>query len=609
MPPSIHEFIKAEEARFETEEIQTGKNWMWNFYTHVQMIFHLKHGQFFKGENGQTTFLRAFKNIMKPILNLSYWMEDIEVKDIVFFIENTRGRVLSFFIKKYHDEVYVKEHDLDTMIDRIAESDIDYGGALVQTNSKETPEVIPLNSVAFCDQTDTLGGVIGFKYNFAPSKLLKMSKMGWGNPKNGATVTIQELVTLADFYKQNVGDENKNQSTSKNIEVYITRGDMPEHYLYDDNNMEDYCRQLQVTGFYTDKDGKRNGVTLYRKKEDDDTLLFFSSQPVYSRALGESTGESMLHPQIWENFMTIHKMNLVEAGSKNVVYTDDPNMKNKNAINDLENNEILTLDDGKRMFRAPTASPEAFAMFKDGINEWFEHAQLTGSAFDPVLGKEATSGTTFRGQERTVQQGRGMHDRRRGQRAKFIELIYRKRIIPDIVKEITGGKEFLASLTMEEMQWVSDNLATNYANKERMEDVFNGKLPRDKEELRQKFLTDFAKKGNKHLLKILKSEFEGVEVKMGINVAGKQKDLAGLSDKVLSVFQFILTQKMTNPQGFQMAMQDPGLSKALNDILEFSGISQVDFSTFANMPVPQQMQQPQQMQAPELLAQPAEPTA
>ena len=50
------------------------------------------------------------------------------------------------------------------------------------------------------------------------------------------------------------------------------------------------------------------------------------------------------------------------------------------------------------------------------------------------------------------------------------------------------------------------------------------------------------------MLEILKDEFKNIDIKMGINVAGKQKDLVNLSDKLLSIFQFIFA----NPQGFQI---------------------------------------------------------
>src|SRR3990167_2197835 len=149
--PSIFEYISTEEASFQTDEVQIADNWNWNFRNHVQLIFQLKNGVFSTGSNN---WLRAFKNIMEPILNLAYWAEDIELKDVVFYIEDKGGRALSFLIKKYHTEVYVKETNLDTMFDEITESDLDYGGALVQKTNEAKPEVFALNSIAFCDQTE-----------------------------------------------------------------------------------------------------------------------------------------------------------------------------------------------------------------------------------------------------------------------------------------------------------------------------------------------------------------------------------------------------------------------------------------------------------------------
>src|SRR3990167_8871831 len=159
LPPSIYDYIKSEEASFEADEIQVGSNWFWNFRNHVQLIFHLKNGVFFTGENN---WLRAFKNIMEPMLDLAYWTEDIEVKDVVFFIENKTGRAASFIIKKYYEEVYVRENDLDTFFDEITESDVDYGGVLVQKTNTKRPEVLPLTSIAFCDQTDIMGAPLSF---------------------------------------------------------------------------------------------------------------------------------------------------------------------------------------------------------------------------------------------------------------------------------------------------------------------------------------------------------------------------------------------------------------------------------------------------------------
>lgn len=598
--PDIHDWVTNEENLFQTDEIKVGDNWWWNFRNHVQMIFHLKNGLFFTGQNN---WLRAFKNIMEPILELSYWTEDLEVKDVTFFIESEVGKVLSFFVKKYHDEVYTREHDLDTLFDEITESDLDYGGVIVQEGANR-PEIISLNSVAFCDQTDILGGAIAFKYYFSPSKLRGMSKFGWGEEKNGATISLEDLCTLATFEKDTGGmiGDKQNKVPSKTIEVYVVRGNMPDHYLKDNNDMEYYCNQLQIIAEYYDKDNNKQGVFLYRKEASEDDLKFFTSKAVYMRALGRGVGERLLHPQIWTNFLTIHKMAMLEAGAKSPLVTDDPTWTQKNKIQDMENLEVTTIEDGKEVKLIQTINPTNIQLYDNDINFWYEHAQNAGAAQDPILGKEAASGTTFRGQERSVAQGRGSHDKRRGQRAKFIEDIYRSWIIPDITKEILKGKKFMATLSTEEITWVANELAESLTTK-RVKDMilYEGKMVSKEEQdaLRQITKDTFLKKGNKHLLQILKDEFSDVELKIGINVAGKQKNLVELSDKLLSIFQFIFA----NPQGFQSAMQIPALAKSFENILEYGGMSIADFSTLMQaptQPIVSPIQPGQQTQSPEL---------
>lgn len=581
----IYSWIKSEENSYETEEVQLGDNWYWSMRNHVQLIFHLMNSVFYTGENN---WIRAFKQIMKPIIQLANWTEDIEVKDTVFYIKGDKGKALSFLIKKYHDDVYTKEHDLDKLYDDITEMDNAFGGVLVQKGDK-SPEVLPFQSIAFCDQTDILASPIGFKFNFSPSKLKSMEKNGWGNPSNGATITIDELITLADNDKEASGIQDggkENKTTGKTIEVYIIKGDMPTHYLKDDDDMETTIPQVQIVAFYTDKDSKKQGVTLYRQK-DNDTLKFFSSTPIFQRALGGSVGEDMLYPQIFTNFATIHKTNFLEAASKVPLYTDDGSFKTRNKIQDMENLEITTVEENKRIYQIPTASPANIQVLQNSVDEWLNHGQLLGSAFDPILGKEATSGTTFRGQERTVAQGRGSHDRKRGKRAKFIEEIYRDWIIPSIVKEIVKGKEFIADLPMDEFNWLVDTLATNATNKKIKEKMMDGEVVtrEEQEQILSMEKEIVKKKGNRQLLEIVKDEFKGIEIELGINVANKQKNLADLSDKVLSIFQFIFA----NPQAFQQAMQNKGLAKAFSDILEFSGLSMGDFSSLMDAPPVQQI--------------------
>ena len=595
-PESIYEFIKQEETRYESDEVRVYDNYNWSMRNHIQMCLMLSSGYYTTGENN---WVRPFKKVIEPLLELSNTAEDIEVKDITLFIKNEDRKAPKFLIKKYHDEVYIKEHDIDALIDEIGESDNQLGGVLIQ-RGKDIPEVMKLNRVVFCDQVDILGGPIGFKYTFSPSKLRKMSEVGWGKESNGANISLNELIALATTDKEPAGMKGKkNETTGKNIEVYIVRGDLPEHYLEDNDNMEDYSTQLHIVGFYKNKKGDRIGVTLYRKEAQEEDLMFHTSKPVDGKALGKGA-DIFFNEQIWTNFLEIHKMNLLESASKVPLWTDDDGFVNRQQIRDMENLEITTIKPGANIGQIPTAAPANIALFERSINEWFQNAQLVGSAQDAMLGKQSYAGQTFKGQERLLQQGRGPHERTKGKRAKFIEKVYRTYIIPEIKKEILKGVEFLATLSFKELQWVTETLATNYANNILKEQILNGEMPGDGEALKQQFKADFARKGNQHILKILKNEFKDAEINIEIDVAGKQHSLGEMTDKVFSIFQFVFA----NPQGFQQLMQIPAMANAFNDILEFSNIEQADFTSLVSLPQLASQTPPQgQPQVPQLNAQ------
>ena len=90
---------------------------------------------------------------------------------------------------------------------------------------------------------------------------------------------------------------------------------------------------------------------------------------------------------------------------------------------------------------------------------------------------------------------------------------------------------------------------------------------------------NITKGGNKKFLKILKDEMKDISLSVMTNIAGKQKNLALLTDKLVNV----LRQYIATPQ----IRQDPEMTKILNTILESSGLSPIMFSP---------SQQPQQQQ-------------
>ena len=191
MAKDIYTFVIEEEAGFK-KPIHLSDGWWWNFRDHVRRSYLLKNTQFTKKNENREW--RPFKNIIRPILNIQYRTEGFDVKDIEIFVNNAKNYFKSFLVRKFHF-VWALENAVDTFIDDMVESYVDYGGVLVKNVDNVTPEVVDLSTIAFCDQTSFLAGPFAIKDFFSPNELRDMVKSCCGEQSNGATISIDDLLT------------------------------------------------------------------------------------------------------------------------------------------------------------------------------------------------------------------------------------------------------------------------------------------------------------------------------------------------------------------------------------------------------------------------------
>lgn len=578
---TIFDYITAQENAMDSP-IQVIDGWEFNFKRHVRLSTLYKHSQFSEGNSESDRDHKPFRNIVKPILNLQYRAEDIDVKDIHIYVDDPEKFHLSFLIKKYYEDVFIVEHDLDAYFDKLKESKIDYGGGLSKKlPNQETPEVVPLQSIAFCDQSNLLGGPIGIKHFMSPNELRDMKRKGWDAD------AIEEAILMSEDAKK----EDQSRSTSvhtpgKYIEVYEVHGVLPLKFLKDTDS-EEWTGQMHIATFYIEKK-KKQWLSLFKGKERTSPFKFTERDPIYGRAIGTGGVEELFDAQVWTNYDEIRMKGLLDAAAKIILQTSDAAYAARNKISDMENLEITVTEEGKTLSQVPTAAPANLALFERSAREWRDHAQNIGVATDPLLGKQPPAGTPFRLQERVVFEGKGTHEYRRGKFAKHIEEIHRDWIIPHIAKEILEGGTFLSELTMEEMQIVAERVSQNEVNRIVKEKILNGEvvLPDETEALKARIRDEFMKGGNRRFIEILKGEMKDVSLKVKINVAGKQRDLVGMVDKLVNIFR----QVFAAPQ----VLQNPYMAKIFNQILEGSGFSPIDFGAGSPMRIssPQQGTEP-----------------
>jgi hypothetical protein len=270
---------------------------------------------------------------------------------------------------------------------------------------------------------------------------------------------------------------------------------------------------------------------------------------------------------------------LLDAASKIIIKTDDAALEARHpkGLKELDNLDIVTVGDGKTVGQMDTY-PRNLALFEKSVQDWENHAQQLGSATDALMGVSPTSGTPFKLQELITQTSQGDHDYRQGKLARFIGEVHTDWIIPDIAKKISEGDEFLSELDTDELQQVVNGVTNTVVNKYIKEAILNGEdIDEEKKKaLKERAKTEFRKKGNKHFIKIFKDEMKKAPLEIYVNIAGKQKDINKMTDKISNIFKMVFST--WNPQTKTFAFQSsPAMVKLLNQIVQYGGLNQIDF--------------------------------
>lgn len=574
----IFSYIETQESNYKLP-IPINDVWSWSMQDHIKTTVLYTNSQLLTGKDDFT----PVKNIVRPNLNLQHRTEDVELEDVQIYVDSPDKFHLSFLVKKYHDDVFVQENDLDTYFDQLKDSRIDFGAGLSKKLDKPCPEVVHLQSIAFCDQTDILSGPIGIKHYFSPDQLMNMEKVGWGNTENGATITVPELIKLSQEDKEVDQNEQTATTPGRYIEIYEVHGNLPKSFADKSDESGEYETRIFICAFYQKKTGDgKSGVILFTKPETESPFKLIKRDPIYGRALGVGGAEELFESQVWTNYGVKRLQDLLDAASKTILKASgsrSSTVAQKQKVHDMDNLEIIDVADGD--LSQVDTYPRNIGPIEKSIEMWEVHSQRTSAANDALLGESPASGTPFKLQELVTAESRGLHEYRRGQFAKHIEEIYRDWIIPHIKKSIVKGAEFLSELSVEELQFVTDALVTGEVNKKVKELVFSGKVVTQEErDVFEKLVREqFKKRGNKHFIKILAKEFKDTPLAVKVSVAGKSKNLSLMTDKITNIFRFVIS----NPQGFAQTMQIPGMASAFNRILEFSGLSPADFSGIDKM--------------------------
>lgn len=571
MDENIFDYIIQQENLFKTTKVPVTNSFEWNFKEHVERCTNVASGHFHNGKNDGN---RPYDDIVSPIIDVAFRSEGFDVKDIVPFVDNSDKYYLSFIAKKYHPQ-WARKNELDSFIDEVVESSVIYDLVLIKNVDDRRPEVVPLQEIAFCDQTDILSGPLCIKHQYSVSDILEF-KGKWDDDK------IDECITMAKASKQVAMANGKETKTpGKYIEVYELHAKFPETKLSPEGDSNKYTDQLHIVTYYKSLNGERYGITLYKGKDrplkERFKALKLDTIRSFGRAAGRSIVERLFEPQVWNNYSAIKLKKMLDS-AVNLLQTDSEEYGNQK-ISDLKDNTVLKHEPGRPITRVDMQLQNVTTLQNYQIQKE-NSARTLGSASEASLGKNPNSGTPFSLQSLIVQQGEGIHEYRRGKIATFFaDVLYRDWILDFLVKDLNNGKEFSEVLSIDEMQEVIEPMSANYVEQKKRDTILSGIIvqPGDEEKWKQDYIKEFNKQGSRKFFKDFKDAFKDLPVRVYVNVAGKQKDLASNADKISKLLMYIVA----NPTAISTI---PGIGKAFNELLESSGMSPIDFTAVVTPP-------------------------
>lgn len=566
MQENIYDYVLQEEISFKTRGVPVIDGYEFKMYEHIKLSLLAKNSKFSTGiDDGN----RPFRNIIRPILNVAYRSEGFDVKDIEPFVDDEENYYKSLLIRKFHDK-WAYMNDMDTFIDNLVESYVDLGLALVKKVKGKTPEVVPLQMLAFCDQTDILSGPLAIKHQFSPDQLIDMEKQGWYGDK------IDFAITMSKNQKANSQVQGEKAKTpGKYIEVYEIHGVLPTSWLEEEEGTTKtakYIRQAHYICYYKDENDEKKGICLWRGREPQTIFKALVRDPIFGRAAGFGGIEELFESQVWTNYSMIHMKEMMDKAALMLLQTSNKDFAQKNKIQNLSKGEILVHDPNEPITQV-AFQPINYELFESAVNMWEQHARTTGSASDPQLGVNS-SGTQTLGEVQTLTaQGEGIHDWRRGKVSTFAGEIYRDWLIPDFVSELLKGNKWQVELTLDELNAVADNVATDFVNQKIKEDVINHGIvatPDQQKAFIEQAKKEFMKRGTKHFMEIMKGEMKDVPVDVRISIGGKQANLSKMTNQLFGIIREIIS----TPQ----ILAIPPMAKAFSQVMEYSGFSPIDFT-------------------------------
>ncbi len=512
---------------------------------------------------------KPFFNIVTAAVNIWFRATDIDRKDIKIKPSKI-GDTLLAFLATIHLQEWMRKTAFGAFLNEWGRSLARYGSSVLKFVEKDgelIPAVIPWNRLI----TDT----VDFENN-PKIEILWLTPAQLRANKSYDQDQVKEL--LETITSRETTSRQKKDTLSNYIKIYEIHGELELSNLTGkETDKEEFVQQMQVLSFVSKK-GKRgefDDFTLYKGKEAQDPYMITSLIKEDGRAMAIGAVEHLFEAQWMKNHTMKNVKDYLDIASKLIMQTSDGSFVGQNALNSIEQGDILIHAPNAALTVLNTAKPEISALQEFG-KQWEVLAQEITSTPDSLRGDTAPSGTAWRQVQALQQESHSLFELMVENKGLDIERMMRTHVLPYLKKQMDTADEIGATLSSYHLDKVDSMYIPNEAirryNDETKQQVLSGQIaPQfNPQQAQQQVQSQLSQQGNTRFFKpsdisdkTWKEVFANLEWDVEVDVTGE-----GVPDKEdLATLSTVLQTIATNPR----VLTDPNAKLIFNKILSIAG--------------------------------------
>jgi hypothetical protein len=588
----IGNYVRTAETDFVSGKTHSSKYVDTSLYEDMSTIYAYLDSKHITGPTDSQDREKPFFNIVLGARNVWYRATDIDRSNIRLRSTKSEDDLKSKLATLKLQE-WMRKESFGTFLNAWGLNSAGFNESVlkfVEQDGRLIPSVIPWNKI-ICDTID-------FDNN-PKIEILELTEAQLKARKGYDKDMVDSLLNALTTRKTQDG-QNKD-TKSKYVRLYEVHGEFPLSCItHDPKDDDNFVQQMHVISFILGDNKKDyDDYALYSGRETQDPYMLAALIPEVDGSIGlRGSVKSLFDAQWMQNHSIKAIKDQLDLASQIVYQTDDKNFFGQNALNAIQNGDILIHDTNKPLTLLNNDKSPNLASLQNFRETWKRLGMEIVGISESMLGENPPSGTAWRQTEALLQEGHSLFELMTENKGLSIEKMMRQYILPFIKKQLNNTDEIVATLNSAGIDQLDSRYLKFYpinkANRIIKDRTLNGELVR--EDQQQELINQFTGEAQQNLetqgairyfkpsevsKRTWKEYLAGMEWEPEVDVTNENVD-QNAATTLNTLFQVMAS----NP----MILADPNARMIFNKILELTGtVSPIEI---------QEVKQPQMAQLP-----------